>query len=383
MPLITWDLDNNLLDLSGLDTSFQDKLELPAPSEQTIRIGFYRQTSGDARQYLDIGSDPSIEFLIKQSTGTGKYDAAPVVASPTFTRTAVDDLGNYYYDGSLSLSAPVFLKDLGINTDIAREIVTVQCGANEDGSLGGRYWDYAGVRNGNAEIFRIWYDSQSSSTQPDNTGVTLIQVTLSSDDLTAEQVADETRTELMSDVNFYGVGMSVATNGISYTGDTLEITASNFTRLGAHNPRTSGFLITVTTAGGYPSQNTDVDSVSYMAQIVYLDGTAPQLSPRFTLELENSLYRDGQTFPAATISANYRTGSVVLSASDSATVTFSSPMASADYKLVESAVRYTGAAAPGLKLCACTIDDRSTTGFTVYFNGDATNDYTYDYTVTL
>jgi hypothetical protein len=73
---------------------------------------------------------------------------------------------------------------------------------------------------------------------------------------------------------------------------------------------------------------------------------------------------------------------VTLSASDSATVTFSSAMPTSDYKIVESVVRYTGAGSPGLKLCACSIDDRATTGFTVYFNGDATSSYTYDYTVT-
>lgn len=78
----------------------------------------------------------------------------------------------------------------------------------------------------------------------------------------------------------------------------------------------------------------------------------------------------------------YRSGSVVLSASDTATVTFATAMPDANYHVVEAIVRYTGGGAAGLKLCVAGIEDRATTGFTVYFNGNATTDYTFDYTVT-
>jgi len=382
MPLITWDLDNNLLDLSGLDTAFQDKLELPAPSEQTIRIGFYRQTSGDARQYLDLGADPSIEFLIKPATGNGRFDASPVVASPTFTRTTVDDLGNYFYEGSLNLAAPVFLKALGINSGINKEVINIECSACVAGSLGGRYMDIHAMPSGNPVVYRCYYTTPAINVQPDATGVTLVEIPLSDEDLTADEVATETQSGMYSDPNIYGAGTSVGFNTISVTDNAVLMTASTFSRLGAHDPKTTGFTITVVTAGGYPSGDTDVTSASYNGQLVYLDGTAPQLSPLFTMQLNNSLYRDGQTFPPGVASSNYRTGSVVLSTTDSATVTFSSAMPTSDYKIIESVVRYTGAGSPGLKLCACSIEDRATTGFTVYFNGNATTDYTFDYTVT-
>lgn len=384
MPnLITWDIDNNLLDLSGLDTSLQDKLTCAVPSQQTFRIGFYRGGgSGDTRRYLDLGSDPSIEFLIKPTTGNNRFDVAPVVASPVFTRTAVDDLGDYYYEGSVDFSAPIFLKALGANLpDAAKEEISIECRANVAGSLGSRYFDIYYDNAGTSGFFRIWFSCPSYGTQPSaGSSNHLIEIALSTDDLTATQVATEIAAALVSDANFYGPGAAFGTCVSS--GNTFSLIAETFARLGNHDPQTTGFVITVLTAGGFPSSTTDVTSAEYSGQLVYLDGTAPQISPIFTLEITNSLYRNGQVYPSG-ISSNYRSGSVTLSASDSATVTFSSALASVNYDIISLEVIYTGAGSPGLKLSPQTIDDKATTGFTVYLNGDATSSYRLDYKVTL
>jgi hypothetical protein len=384
MPnLITWDIDNNILDLSGLDTALQDKLTVPVPSQQTFRIGFYRGASGDTRRYLDLGADPSIELIVKPSTGNNRFDVAPVVASPVFTRTTVDDLGDYYYEGSMDFSVPIFLKALGANlVTPAKEEVSIQCQANVAGSLGNRYFDIYFDNSGTSGFFRIWFSCPSYGTQPSQGGANhLLQVSLSDDDLTADEVASELSSALVSDANFYGPGAAFGTCGAS--ADTVSIICETFARLGTHDSQTTGFTITVVTAGGFPNATTDVSSASYNAQLAYLDGTAPQISPLFTLEIVNSLYRDGQTFPAGTASSNYREGSVTLSTTDSATVTFSTALSAATYDIISLEVIYTGAGSPGLKLSPQTIDDKATTGFTVYLNGDATSSYRLDYKVTL
>ena len=342
MPLITWDLDNNLLDLSGLDTSFQDKLELPAPSEQTIRIGFYRQGSGDVRQYLDLGADPSIEFLIKPSTGNNRFDVAPVVASPTFTRTAVDDLGNYFYEGSLSLSAPAFLKALGIETGFVSEEFTITATDNTDGKLFSRYFD---IYYSPTLYKRFWFDtSPTTQTAPSIGGANaLVRVEIASDD-TADTVAAAIDTAFAVIPTF---ALSTTTNVVSveyYTG-----------AVGQHDPQNSGVAITVTTAGSAPGDRTDVTSASYTSQLVYLDGASPQLSPLFTLQLNNSLYRDGQTFPAGTTASYFEVkatdqtrGSTTTLANDSALIV---ALKAGTYQFDGTVVfsNDTGGTTPGLK----------------------------------
>jgi len=372
MPnLITWDIDNNLLDLSGLDTSLQDKLTVPVPSQQTFRLGFYRGSSGDTRRYLDLGSDPSIEFLVKPATGNNRFDVAPVVASPVFTRQAVDDLGDYYYEGSIDFSAPVFLKALGVNIGFARENIEITCLPNTNKQLDGTYLD---VYYTSSDFTRFWFETTATTvTPPDDGGGTLYKVNVANN-ATDAQVATALDTAVDSAFDTFAHAATDEVVGIEFADVGL---------LGAHDSQTSGFEIVIVELGSSPASTTDVTSVSYNGQLVYLDGTAPQLSSIFTLEIVNSLYRSGQTFPPGLLSSNYRDGSVTLSASDSATVTFSSALTAATYDIISLEVIYTGSGSPGLKLTPCTIDDKATTGFTVYLNGDATTDYRLDYKVTL
>ena len=295
MPnLITWDIDNNLLDLSGLDTSLQDKLTVPVPSQQTFRLGFYRGSSGDTRRYIDMGADPSIEFLIKPATGNNRFDVAPVVASPTFTRLAVDDLGDYYYEGSVDFSAPVFLKALGVETGFVSEEFTIEATDNAEGKLFGRYFD---IYYSPTLYKRFWFDtSPTSITAPSIGGANaLIRVEIASDD-DSTTVATAIETAL--------TGSSIPIFDLSTTVNVVNVTYYTGA-VGNHDAQNSGVIIEVTTAGSAPGDRTDVTSADYNAQIVYLDGTAPQLSGLFTLQVVNSLYRDGQSFPAGTTSSYF------------------------------------------------------------------------------
>jgi hypothetical protein len=371
MPnLITWDIDNNILDLSGLDTALQDKLTVPVPSQQTFRIGFYRGGSGDTRRYLDLGADPSIELIVKPSTGNNRFDVAPVVASPVFTRTTVDDLGDYYYEGSIDFAAPVFLKALAANVGFAQEQITIQCLANTLMRLDGQYID---IYYTATDFTRFWFETTGTTvTPPSSGGGTLHKINVSNN-ATASTVATA-----------LGDAIDTAFNSsYSVVTDTVTVTFSEWGLKGNHAPHGTGFTVVLVTAGSVPETDTDITSVGYNGQLVYLDGTAPQISPLFTLEIVNSLYRDGQTFPAGTASSNYREGSVTLSTTDSATVTFSTALSAATYDIISLEVIYTGAGSPGLKLSPQTIDDKATTGFTVYLNGDATSSYRLDYKVTL
>jgi len=372
MPnLITWDIDTNSLDLQGLDTALQDKLEIAVPSQQTMRLGFYRGRSGDTRRYLDIGEDPGIEFLIKPATGDNRFDTFPVVASPEFTRQAVDDLGDYYYEGSIDFSAPVFIKALGINVGYAQEVISIECLANTSRRLDGRYVD---VYDSATTYKRFWFETTTFTVTPPaaGTGGTLVKINVANN-ATASTVA--TALETAVDANITCTS-STAT-------ETLTITFTDFGMLGVHSGSNAGFEIVLVTCGSTPEGTTDDTTESYNGQLVYLDGTAPQLSPIFTLQTNNSLYRDNQTFPAGTASSNSREGSVTLSATDTFAVTFSSALASADWTVVELNIVYTGGGDAGLKLVPTTIEDKAADGFTVWLNGDATTDYQLDYKVTL
>ena len=295
MPnLITWDIDNNLLDLSGLDTSLQDKLTVPVPSQQTFRLGFYRGSSGDTRRYIDMGADPSIEFLIKPATGNNRFDVAPVVASPTFTRLAVDDLGDYYYEGSIDFSSPPFIKALGINHGYALESISITCVANTNARLNSKYLD---IYENDTDIHRLWFETTATTGNAPSGGasITVQKVTIANN-ATAAQVATAIETAMNATIS----GMTT-----SVVGDAVNLQFPNYEDFGSHDSQTSGFTITTLMAGSAPGFTTDITSADYNAQIVYLDGTAPQLSGLFTLQVVNSLYRDGQTFPAGTTSSYF------------------------------------------------------------------------------
>lgn len=372
MPnLITWDIDTNSLDLQGLDAGLQDKLEVAVPSQQGLRIGFYRGRSGDTRRYIDVGEDPGIELLVKPQTGDNRFDTSPIIASPAFTRAAADALGDYYYEGNVDFSAPVFLKALGVNVGFTQEQISIECIANTSRRLDGRYVD---IYTSTTAYFRFWFETTSFTVTPPaaGTGGTLVKINVANN-ATASTVASALETAVDANIT---CASTVSTA-------TLAITFTAYGMLGVHSGRSAGFEVTLVTCGSLPDDTTDDTTESYNAQLVYLDGTSPQISPIFTLTIKNSLYRDNQTFPAGTQSSNSREGSVTLSATDSFAVTFSTALSSADFTFVELNIVYTGSGAAGLKLVPTTIEDKATTGFTVWLNGDATTDYRLDYKVTL
>ena len=294
MPnLITWDIDNNLLDLSGLDTSLQDKLTVPVPSQQTFRLGFYRGSSGDTRRYIDMGADPSIEFLIKPATGNNRFDVTPVVASPTFTRLAVDDLGDYYYEGSIEFASPKFIKALGINSGFIRESITIECVANTAKRLDGLYID---IYTSASAFYRFWFETTATTVSaPSAGGGTLYKINVANN-----ATADDVATAL-----FNAIDSVIDTNALTVLTDTVSAEFAAYGAMGEHNPNSTGFTVTLVTCGSIPNATTDVTSASYNGQLVYLDSTAPQISPLFTLEVVNSLYRDGQNFPSGTASSYF------------------------------------------------------------------------------
>lgn len=76
-----------------------------------------------------------------------------------------------------------------------------------------------------------------------------------------------------------------------------------------------------------------------------------------------------------------RKGTQTCSTTDIVTVTFSSPMPTADYEIVECLVEFAISGTPLYKIAVATIDDRTVNGFVVYLSGNATTDYRIRYAV--
>lgn len=369
MPLIKFNLDTGKLDVGlGVNSDFLSELRMPVGSTQQIKIGFYRP-SGDTTGFLDIGSDPQIEFIVKEATGADRFDDAPVCASPVFTRDTVNDVGDYFYSGELDLSAPYILKRLGVDNGYAFDSMEIVCLDCSQARLSGKYLD---IYTSATAYTRFWFNvtGQGSVAPTAGTGGTLYQITIANN-ATAAAVATALETGL--DTLAYGSAIVAS--------DTITFSFSVYGFRGISNNGTTGFAFTLITAGMSAAGTTDVEEYAFSAQIKYT-ATGPQVSDMFSLLVENSLYRSGQTYPDGSSAAFYRQGTVICSTSETVTVTFSSALPSADYHIIELIVRHT-AGTPAYTLAACTIDDKSTTGFVVYLNGNATTDYTLDYKVTL
>ena len=368
MPLITFNLDTGTLDVGlGVNASFVSELRAPVGSTQTFRIGFYRPT-GTTTAFLDIGASPQIELIVKEATGADRFDDAPVCASPVFTRETVDSLGNYFYIGSLDLSAPHILKRLGVDNTYALEEILIECVANTSARLSGKYLD---VYTSATAYTRFWFSvtGQGSVAPAAGTGGTLYQITIMNN-ATAADVAEEVYLALDT------LPGTPTNNGTSVSFQ------QGYVACGISNSGTTGFTVTLVVAGMGAANTTDVTEYEFTAQIKY-EGAGPQVSNPFSLVVENSLYRSGQAYPAGSTAAFYRQGSVACSASETVTVTFDTALSSADYHIIELIIRHTAAGVPPYTLAACTIDAKAATGFTVYLNGEATADFTLDYKVTL
>lgn len=367
MPLIKFNLDTGKLDVGlGVNSDFLSELRMPVGSTQQIKIGFYRP-SGDTTGFLDMGSDPQLEFIVKEATGADRFDDAPVCPSPVFTRDTVNDVGDYFYTGELELSAPYILKRLGVDNTYAFNVIEIECLDNLYARLSGKYLD---VYTSATAYTRFWFDvtGQSSVAPAAGTGGTLYQITIANS-ITATQVADA-----------LNVGLDTLPGTPTQTAETIEFNQGYGVK-GISNSGTTGFAVTLITAGMSAAGTSDVEEYAFSGQLKYT-ATGPQVSDMFSLVVENSLYRSGQAYPDGSSAAFYRQGSVVCSTSETVTVTFSSALASADYHIIELIVRHT-AGTPPYTLAACSIDNKSTTGFVVYLNGNATTDYTLDYKVTL
>ena len=369
MPLIKYNLDTGKLDVGlGVNSDFLSELRMPVGSTQQIKIGFYRP-SGDTTGFLDMGSDPQLEFIVKEATGADRFDDAPVCPSPVFTRDTVNDVGDYFYTGELELSAPYILKRLGVDNAYAAEKWSLEMLSNVSNRLSGKYFD---IYTSATAYKRFWFNvTGAGSVAPSaGTGGTLVQITIAA---SASAAAVETAVFNSFDSEIAG--------SMTVDGTTITMEESTASIRGFSNPGNTGFTYTLIVAGMGFGGADDVEEYAFSGQLKYT-ATGPQVSDMFSLVVENSLYRSDTTYPTGSSAAFYRQGSVVCSTSETVTVTFSSALASADYHIIELIVRHT-AGTPPYTLAACSIDNKSTTGFVVYFNGNATTDYTLDYKVTL
>lgn len=308
-------------------------------------------------------------FRVATTKGGSAVDITDASAGSTHS---IAKVSRFYYYSTISLSEPVFEKLLGVDDRTQKEVVALQCVADVSGSLRGKYFD---LYTSSSAYLRVWfYVGGSGSSPAAGTGGTLVQISISSG-ATANTIA----TAIGADAAVTAAYTS------SVSTDTITLTAASTGARGWHTPGDTGFTLTVTAAGMSLGGTTDVDSVDVLAEFSWEDPETGelQIAEMVKFIVENTLRRETQGVPAATGGSNVRTGVADISnAASSVSVTFSTALPDASYKLTSAQVVNTTDGTP-LSLSVGTLTARSATGFTVLLSGAADSaNYDLEYTVT-
>ncbi|NBW10142.1 MAG: hypothetical protein EBR82_19150 [Caulobacteraceae bacterium] len=360
MARIYINLDNNQAqrdrsfaqNLGAMVGSVRDGINASIYSESRLEIGFCRPGKQNT---IDLGTDPSINWLLKRSTGTNKYDAQVIAPGGSFTRfteTNPNSLTDYFYAGTIDFSAPAFEKLLGVDVRPQFEQFTVACTADTSSSLHGAYFL---IYEAAAATRAIQLTTSGTPTPPTATAVTLVTIAAN------------------ASANTIGAAIAAALSAstqytVTNSSGTLTFTALAVGPRGWHNPATSGFVITLTSCGMSPTVTTDEDSVALLSQIEFEYDSAVQISEIFGLTLQNSLLRPSASSPASTSSAARRNTTAISSGTNLVTVTFATAMPSTNYQVDINIVNTTDATP--LILFPGTIHSKTTAGFAFRMNGD-------------
>lgn len=338
--------------LGAVVGTVRDGINVRLYSESRLEVGFCRP---GAQNTLDLGTDPSVAWLLKKSTGTNKYDAQALAPSGSFTRfteTNANGGTDYFYAGSIDFTAPVFEKLLGVDVRPQFEQFTVACTADTSSSLHGAYfliYEAAGATRA------IQLTTSGTPTAPTATAVTLVTIAAN------------------ASANTIGAAIAAALSAstqytVTNSSGTLTFTALAVGARGWHDPATSGFALTLTTCGMAPTVTADEDTVSLLSEIEFQHESQLQISEIFGVTLQNSLLRPSASSPAATSSGARRNTTAISSGTNLVTVTFATAMPSTNYQVDINIVNTTDATP--LILFPGTIHAKTTAGFAFRMNGD-------------
>lgn len=325
-------------------------------------------TSTDGRLYegkrLDVffcrdgavirNATAALDLLLSLPDGTNKFDAGRINSAVTFTEQTEGT--DYFWRGTLDFAAPVFEKLLGVDVASQRETVSFECVADVGNSLHYKYLKLYRADGGFNHV--LFYTSGTAEDAA----------------LAAPSgSAGGSRISIATNATATDVATALATaTGVEYTlsriGNVVTCTATSAGARGWHSAGTTGFTMTLQTAGMSPFAVADIASASLLAQFTYdVDGD-PQSTQLFNWEVQNTLRRPLIT-PPGLATGRIRTGTVdIANGTSSVSVVFAQPMPTANY-FITASVKNTTDSSP-LTLFVGTITAQSTTGFTVQLNGE-------------
>ncbi len=340
--------------------------------------------AGDLGQ--NFGSDPGLQLIVKRQTGSQRFDEAALLPSPIFTRQAADALGNYYYDGALSLAEPILEKMLGADpAPPRREVFTLTI----SGGLANREGVYFTIRKpGATAYYRPWLKVSSVGDTPAaDVNATDIEIAVDGGDDGDDTVAAAIATQLAAFSGFSDDWDVVV------AGATITFTAAETVTYGSatatHSAGNTGYTLTLTQCGSTGLGESDVDSVTLSAWLVHSYTGDVQVSPEFYIEVKNAGYR-GAAVPTLGVTSRTRVGTVAIGNGDSSVTTLfadssteAAAFPSASWRFRDVRVVNTTDGSPAT-LNPATLTARSATGFTILLTGptDSAN-YTLEYTADL
>ncbi len=314
---------------------------------------------------------PALDMIVKRDTGTQKFDADQLNAPVTFTEFTEEGTNgetDYFYRGTLDLSQPIFQKLLGVDLRSQKETLTVQCVADESGSLASAYFD---LYHTDSAYTRVWFDPSSTGSAPAaGTGGTLLEVNCSTND-TATAIATALAAAFAAHAHYDATADA----------ETVQFIAKTAGFRGWHSSGSTGFSLTVELHGSTPGAIADVESADLLCEFNWEKDGDIQISDLFRIALQNCLRREG--LGAVGLSTGRtRSGTVSIpDATSEVTVTFPLPMPTANYHI--SAYVKNTTDSPALTLFVGTITAQSETGFTRQLNGDTDSaNYELVYTCT-
>lgn len=360
MPRLFINLDNNFVqtdrsfaqNIGQIVNSVRGGINARIYAQSRLEIGFCRTGKPNT---VNLGTDPGIAWLVKQDSGSNKYDApvlAPDGGFTQFTETNPNGVTDYFYAGEIDFSSAIFEKLLGVDYRTQFEQFTVECVADVSSSLHGTYFL---IYESGGNTRAIQFTTSGTPTAPTATAVTLVTIAANA---TANTIGAAIATALSASTQYTVANVS----------GTVTFTAKASGARGSHTPGTTGFALTLTTCGMSALSVTDVDSVALFSQITYEHDTKTQISEIFGITLQNSLQRPAATGPTASASATRRNTTAISSGTALVTVTFATAMPSTNYQVDINIVNTTDATP--LVLFPGTIHSKTTTGFAFYMNGE-------------
>lgn len=243
MLTLTVALDSGLVYVSGLRRS--DDQEVLVRNGDVIPTAIEFRSTISSSSTVDMGSSTGLRLTVKPK---GDFDANPLLSFSSWARTVTS--GAFSYRATLNTASGGIDRLLGVDPYDAAEVVAVQTKAT---TTEGVYFDLSDASG----PVRVWLGGLTTPTPDSPLGGRLLKVLFDGTE-TAAALAAKVATAIDADLSFLA----------SAVNDIVTVTATTIGQRTAPHSRSSGFGVTVITAGGDETV-VDVPSVVLQAEIAW------------------------------------------------------------------------------------------------------------------